>query len=128
VNLSEAGLTGADLYDADLRNANLTDADLRYAYLTGTDLRHANLSHANLTWAKLAGAYLDYVTFSPGTTLYGGQTVAQHGFDAASLQTYLVASPISASRAINLTIVPEPTTLLLALLALVAAPLRVRCG
>ena len=38
----------------------------------------------------------------------------QHGFDAASLQTYLKASPVSANNANNLTIVPpEPSTVLL---------------
>jgi hypothetical protein len=72
-------------------------------------------------------ADLSYAWFSTGTKLPDGQTVAQHGFDAASLQAYLEASDVDAW-AEGLTIIPEPITLLLALLALVAAPLRVRCG
>ena len=49
--------------------------------------------------------------------------MAQHGFDAAGLEAYLEAAPVNAWFADNLTIIPEPVTLLLALLALVAAPL-----
>ena len=51
-------------------------------------------------------------------------------FDAAGLQDYLEGS-YSVTDASKLTIVnpiPEPTTLLLALLALAAVPLRVRHG
>jgi uncharacterized protein YjbI with pentapeptide repeats len=81
-------------------------------------LNHEVLSNANLSNA----------TFGTDTILYDGQTVAQHGFDAAGLEAYLEAAPLNALGADNLTIIPEPTTLLLALLALVAAPLRVRCG
>ena len=71
-----------------------------------------------LSSATLFGTNLTNVTFSPGTTLYDGQTVAQHGFDAASLQTYLEASPISAYSASNLTLVPEPASVLLLLTGL----------
>ena len=68
--------------------------------------------------ATLFGTNLTNVTFSPGTTLYDGQTVAQHGFDAASLQTYLEASPISAWNASNLNIVPKPASVFLLLTGL----------
>ena len=44
--------------------------------------------------------------------------MAQYGFDAASLQTYLEASPVYASSASNLTIVPEPASVLLLLTGL----------
>ena len=54
--------------------------------------------------------------------------MTQHGFDAAGLQAYLKADLVGASFADNLTIIPEPTTLLLALLAMTAVPLRVRHG
>jgi len=47
-----------------------------------------------------------------------GQSVQQHGFDAASLETYLEASPVSAWRASNLTIVPEPASVFLLLTGL----------
>ena len=51
----------------------------------------------------------------------------QHGFDAASLETYLEASPVSAYGASDLTIaVPEPSTLILALAALAMLPLSRR--
>jgi hypothetical protein len=52
----------------------------------------------------------------------------QHGFDAAGLQAFLEADPVNADSADNLTIIPEPTTLLLALLALAAMPHRVWHG
>jgi len=55
-------------------NANLT-----YANLSMADLTDANLNGATLTSATLTGA-----TFSTGTILYDGQSVQQHGFDAAS--------------------------------------------
>jgi hypothetical protein len=87
----------------------------------------ANLEpDANLSGADLRGAYWHFTTFSTGTILDDGQTVLQHGFDAAGLEAYLEASPAMFVQ--NLIIVPEPTTLLLTLLALTAAPLRVRCG
>ena len=66
-----------------------------------------------LSSATLFGTNLTNVTFSPGTTLYDGQTVAQHGFDAASLEAYLKASPVSANSANNLTLVPEPASMFL---------------
>jgi uncharacterized protein YjbI with pentapeptide repeats len=103
-----ADLTGANLTDAKLTGAKLVDADLTGAYLVD---------------AVLIGA-----SFSYGTILFDGQTVLQHGFDAAGLEVYLEAAPLNALEADNLTIVPEPAALLLALLALVAAPLRVRRG
>ena len=122
-NLSNANLGNASLHGVDPRYADLTDADLTAAYLTGADLTGAKLAGARLKYAHLTNA-----TFGLGTYLPDGQTVAQHGFDAAGLQAYLVADPVSAWEADNLTIIPEPTTLLLALLALTAVPLRVRCG
>ena len=103
-------------------------AELPYANLSRANLTHATLRNASLYYADLTGATLRNATFSFGTTLYDGQTVAQHGFDAAGLQAYLETDPVSTLRADNLTIIPEPTTLLLALLALTAVPLRVRRG
>ena len=44
--------------------------------------------------------------------------MAQHGFDAASLQTYLEASSVSAYSASNLNLVPEPASVLLLLTGL----------
>jgi hypothetical protein len=97
----------------DLTNANLTGANMLNANLSNADLTGANLINADLDYADL-----DNAIFSTGTVLYDGQTVKQHGFDAASLQTYLEASPISADSASNLTIVPEPASVLLLLIGL----------
>jgi len=94
----------------------------------GSGNNWGTLNHEVLSNADLSNADLSYATFSTDTILYDGQTVAQHGFDAAGLQAYLLAHPVDASFASNLTIVPEPATLLLALLALTAVPLRVQCG
>ena len=47
-----------------------------------------------------------------------GQSVQQHGFDAASLQAYLLAVPVSASSANNVTLVPEPASVFLLLTGL----------
>ena len=99
-DLSWAYLPGASLDWADLSSANLSNAWLHEA-----DLRDANLYSVDLSWA----------TFSTGTILYDGQTVLQHGFDAAGLQAYLEASPISASHASNLNLVPEPASVFLLL-------------
>ena len=128
VNLTEASmhevyLTEADLHNANLSNANMTGvnliwADLSDANLRGAHLYRAYLANADLYGADLHDAFLDTVTFSPGTTLYDGQTVAQHGFDAASLQTYLEASPVSVRSAKNLTLVPEPASVFLLLTGL----------
>jgi len=126
--LTDANLSDADLFDASLHHAYLTGANLSDAYLTGANLSDADLSYADLTDADLSYADLRYATFSTGTRLPDGQTVAQHGFDVAGLEAYLDVDPVSALRADNLTIVPEPTTLPLALLALTAVPLRVRHG
>ena len=131
-NLNYANLTGANLSGATMSGALLMGANLTGANLTNVNLSESDLSYANLTDADLSGASrliaLTEATFSFGTTLPDGQTVAHHGFDAAGLEAYLTAAPVNAWFADNLTIVPEPITLLLALLALVAAPLRVRCG
>jgi len=123
-NLEYANLTGADLYDAYLWQANLSNADLTGADLDTAILLGANLSKADLTGADLDNTILDYAalddaTFSSGTTLKDGQTVLQHAFNAAGLESYLLAWPVSASSASNLTIVvPEPASVLLLLTGL----------
>jgi hypothetical protein len=120
-NLTNANLSYAELFNADLTNANLTNADLLFA-----DLGNADLTNANLTGAFLFNADLYYATFSTGTTLHDGQTVLQHGFDTAGLRAYLEASPVNASTAANIFLVPEPHTLLLASLASMGLTLRRR--
>ena len=71
-----------------------------------------------LSSATLFGTNLTNAAFSTGTTLYDGHTVLHHGFDAAGLESYLLAWPVLASSASNLTIVPEPASVLLLLTGL----------
>ena len=52
----------------------------------------------------------------------GDVSPLQHGFEAASLQTYLEASSVSAQSASNLTIVPEPASVFLLLTGLLTLP------
>jgi hypothetical protein len=106
--------------------ANLSYANLSYAELYNANLFNANLTGAFLFNADLGNATLYNATFSTGTTLYDGQTVLQHGFDTAGLRAYLEASPVNASTAANIFLVPEPHTLLLASLASMGLTLRRR--
>jgi len=62
------------------------------ASLEGKQLYRADLFNANLPGANLSGT-----TFSASTIFPDGQTVPQHGFDAAGLQDYLEAFPVLAS-------------------------------
>ena len=62
--LSEAYLSGADLFEAnlsgvDFSRADLSDCDLCGANLSGADLSEVNLSNSNLVNANLAKANLD---------------------------------------------------------------------
>ena len=97
-------------------------ANLPWAWLPNADLAYANLSNADLSDAILAnadlsGAILNSATFSTGTTLKDGQTVLQHAFDAAGLTDYLLTSE-GVHSASNLTLVPEPASVLLLLTGL----------
>ena len=85
-NLTVVNLDYANLYWADLTHAKGTGANLTYANLYRADLAGATLSSAYLTYVTLEYAELDYATFSTGTILRNGQTVKQHGFDAAGLE------------------------------------------
>jgi hypothetical protein len=63
-NLSGADLRSANLHRADLRGANLSGAGLRDADLRRADLRDADLSFANLSFADLIGANLSFANLS----------------------------------------------------------------
>ena len=131
LGLGSTDLSGADLSGATLDNATFDGTNLTGATLIGTSLEEAffggaDLSGADLTDATLYLANLTGSTFSTDTILVDGQTVLQHGFDAASLQAYLEASPVAALVASDLIIVPEPATLLLSLAGLALLPHRSR--
>jgi hypothetical protein len=78
-DLTNAGLSGANLRHADLSSANLINADLAGAYLAGADLAgaylgnadlggadlgYSDLTNADLTNANLGGAYLTNANLS----------------------------------------------------------------
>jgi len=82
-DLSGLDLTDATLYDLDLSNADFTGTDL-----TGARLQSVNLTNANLTGTNLTDADLRRSHFSLDTVLPDGQTVGEHGFDEAGLESY----------------------------------------
>ena len=153
-NLTGANLTGADLTDADLTGAHLRVADLSYANLSGSMLLYPRPYWLLADWTD-AYYYTDNVPDWPAVMPQAwrdsegilaidptsGDINSDGVFDAADYTVWqdnggypidyrtwkdnFGQSTASSSGADH---VPEPTTLLLALLALVAAPLRVRCG
>ena len=118
--LLEANLSYADLSDANLSSAGVGSTNLSYANLTGADLTQAILGDANLDHANVSGAIFtgaEYWTSAKWTDAFyytDNVPVWASGMDPVALGI-LALAPI-----------PEPTTLLLALLALAAVPLRVR--
>ena len=74
-DLSEADLSGTNLFRADLSGAflsraNLSGANLNGADLSSADLRWANLSGASLTRADLSGAFLGRANLSGANLCY----------------------------------------------------------
>jgi len=122
VFLLEANLSYADLSDANLSRAGVGSTNLSYANLTGVDLTQAILGDANLDRANVSGATFtgaEYWTSAKWTDAFyytDNVPVWASGMDPVALGI-LALAPI-----------PEPTTLLLALLALTAVPLRVPRG
>lgn len=74
-DLSNANLSGLELWSANLSNAylagvnmkqvNLSGANLSNANLSRANLYYANMTHANLSGTKLSCAYLYRVNFYP---------------------------------------------------------------
>jgi uncharacterized protein YjbI with pentapeptide repeats len=123
-DLSNAVLSDANLSDVELVSADLSSSDLNGANLSFTDLQFADLSGANLSGANLSFTFnVGTVTGSPYydefTNFWNSWTDCPECGGADFL-----FNPVTA----GWTLVPEPATLLLALLALVAAPIRVRYG
>ena len=82
MSLTNANLTGADLYGADLTNVNLTGADLTGVNLTGVNLHDArlcgaDLTNANLYDANLAGADLTNANLTNANLTFSVGGVAQ---------------------------------------------------
>ena len=138
-DLSSANLTGTDLTGATLVGANLSVADLRDSVLLGTDLSHADLSRAHLSWTDLESTNLTGADLRRANLSYTSSLGAVIGLPYYDKFTNFSNSWIECPEcggpafvfdpvAAGWTLIPEPTTLLLTLLALVAAPLRVRCG
>ncbi len=59
LNLSKANFSGVDLYHANLSQADLTNADLTNATLLDTNLSGAILDRAELSGALMSSVYLD---------------------------------------------------------------------
>jgi uncharacterized protein YjbI with pentapeptide repeats len=131
-NLSGANLFSAFLLEADLSYADLSDANLSWAGVGSTNLSYANLTDADLTQAILGDASLDHANVS-GATFTGAEHWTSAKWTDAFYYTDNVPAWASGMDPVALGIlalapIPEPATLLLALLALTAVPLRVRCG
>jgi hypothetical protein len=93
-NLAGAYLFHADLRSAILNNANLTGATLLDANLTGANLYAANLTGANLKGADLIGANLT------GADLTGA-IVTQAQLDQACARTYVKHVKLDAGLSLN---------------------------
>ena len=124
--LDYADLTGADLtgaillaapmWSADLTDADLTDADLSYTSMLGTDLTGADLSGSDFSNVLL---YND-ATWTDAFYYTDNEPTWDSGMDAAwRLNEGILALPPTNA-------VPEPSTLLLALLGLTLLPRRRR--
>lgn len=141
-NLTLADLSSANLYHATLSHADLTLADLSSAILTYADLTYALLSDANLSDANLSGALLLDATLS-GADL-SGSILSDTNYGATWTDAFYYtdneptwASGMDAAWRTSVGIVersslgegspvPEPSTLLLALLGLALLPRRRR--
>jgi len=147
-----ANLTGADLTNAYLYCANLYGAILTNVNLSGSDLSGVYGSY----WSTAHWTDAYYYTDSEPHWAYGMNPVAlgivwidptsgdinsdgvfdaadytlwqDNGGDQINYRTWKDHFGQSIASGSEVDPVPEPTTLLLALLALTAAPLRVRCG
>ncbi len=120
-DLAEENLTGAYFEVQLLMGADLTIANLTNANLGLVRLHNANLSGANLSGATLTGlaGRITGTTWTNSFYYTDNEPTWASGMDAAWRDSVGIL-------AITPSAIPEPTTLLLALLALIAAPLRVR--
>jgi len=138
-NLENADLTYTKLgyikiYNAYLGYANLGYADLGYANLeqadlTNADLHHASLENADFTEANLSGSNFSAVFYYPNSTWTDAFYYAENepiwgtGMDEAWRSSVGIVEISSLGEGSP---VPEPSTLLLALLGLALVPRRRR--
>ena len=84
-------MTGANLNGAVLQATNITESQFLAASsftgvnVTGNNMSSWNLANVNLSGADLSSANLTNAIFSTSTILWNGDTVLEHGFDAAGL-------------------------------------------
>ena len=135
-NLSNAWLgmgilTGANLTNAQLNGASLTYTDLGSALLVGADLTWATLSSgSSLTQANLSGAIFSDLQDYEAANWSGAFYYTDHeptwagGMDPAWRSSVGILARTTDSG--NPTTVPEPSTLLLALLGLTLVPRKRR--
>jgi len=116
-NLAGVILTDAVLVSADLSGSNLNGADLSFTDLQFADLSGANLNGANLSFTFNVGT----VTGSPYYDEFTNFSNSWTGCPECGGGAFLF-NPVTA----GWTLVPEPTTLLLAFLGLASVPLRMR--
>ncbi|MEC8337774.1 MAG: pentapeptide repeat-containing protein [Planctomycetota bacterium] len=115
-DLSGANLLASPMWAADLTGANLSYADLSYTSMVGTDLTGADLSGSDL--GNIVG--YDVATWTDAFYYTDNEPTWDSGMDAAWRTSVgiLAVPPTNA--------VPEPSTLLLALLGLALLPRRRR--
>ncbi|MEC7500146.1 MAG: pentapeptide repeat-containing protein [Planctomycetota bacterium] len=123
-DLSYADLTGADLYDATLFYTDMEGADLTNANLRTADLRFADLSYADLSGADLQNGdgdfYYNNATWTDAFYYTDNEPIWASSMDAAWRTSVgiLALAPTSS--------VPEPSTLILALIGLALLPRKRR--
>ena len=112
----------------DLSEVDLYDARLRYADLTGADLTGGNLMLADLEGADLSGSnfsnvyWYDDATWTDAFYYTDNEPTWRSGMDPAWRSSVGILARTTDSG--NPTTVPEPSTLLLALIGLMLVPRR----
>ncbi|MFP5260972.1 MAG: toll/interleukin-1 receptor domain-containing protein [Blastocatellia bacterium] len=126
-DLSDADLSGADLFHADLSDTDLSNAKLDYAELVDPSFSKANLVktslrnativnadfiNANLSEANLGGAFVLMVAFSGANLInadLGSANITDAGFNYADLSRANLDSAVFKTVSFNNTIFSETT-------------------
>jgi uncharacterized protein YjbI with pentapeptide repeats len=94
ITLSQARLSGADLFYADLSKADLSGADLSHASLYGADLSDAILEDTNLSDAALA-SYSSHNADLNHAVLQGANLTSANLINAKLSDAYLTSANLS---------------------------------